>query len=150
MNYLGINKRGLVGLLALAVITAAILIYTKYLSPVYYYDVTHDSDATAVFVVRQIIGKRQSTLCRISLVDIASIDLESRAERRKHKTPYGYRKYNYLPTLVPEKTYRIIHRSRHESSEIVIEAPDDYAEMLTAYVGEAKALAAEREASEPW
>ena len=150
MSYLGINKHGLVGLLALALVTAAILIYTKYLSPIYYYDITHDSDGVPVFVVRQIIGKRQSTLCRISLADIASIEAECRAERRKHKTPYGYRKYNYIPTLIPEKTYRITLRSRHESSEMVIEVPDTYAEMLTAYVGEAKALAAEREASEPW
>ncbi len=150
MTYLSLPKRGLVGLLAIGLITAATLIYTKYLSPVYYYEITHDSDSTPVFVVIQIIGKRQSTLCRISLSDVSGIKVESREERRAHKTPYSYKKYVYIPTLVPERVCRLTVSSYSEKAEILIEVPDEYVKMLEGYVAEARALSAEREAEERW
>ena len=53
MSQFKINKSGLVGFLALILIVAAVFIYTKYVSPKTYYDVTHDSDGTAVFVIER-------------------------------------------------------------------------------------------------
>lgn len=150
MTYLSLPKRGLVGLLAIGLITAATLIYTKYLGPVYYYDITHDSDSTPVFVVRQIIGKRQSTLCRIALSDVTEIKTESRKERSAHKTPYTHKKYVYIPTLIPERTVRLTVSSYSEKAEILIEAPDGYVSMLEDYVTEARAIREERDAEERW
>lgn len=113
--------RGVIGLLTVAFITAAVLVYTRYISVKYYYDVTFDSSSRAVFTVRQVIGKRISTLCCIHLFSISRVEYESREERRAHKIPYGVRKYNYTPTLIPEDTIRIYSETRTERSEIVIE-----------------------------
>ena len=150
MSQFKINKSGLVGFLALILIVAAVFIYTKYVSPKTYYDVTHDSDGTAVFVVRQIIGKRATTLCRIALCEIVQIVRETAAERKAHKTPFSTRKYVYLPTMSSAVSYRLITRNRYESAEILIEVSDEYADTLLSYVKEAKEIELLREASDPY
>ncbi len=132
--------KGLVGLAGIILITAAVLIYTKYVSAEYYYDVTHDSQGYAIFVVRQITGKRQSTLCRIGLSEIVKVEKETRSERRAHKTPMGYRKYVYTPTLFPKDTYRLSTASRYERSEIIVEITDSWADMLREYAAEARII----------
>ena len=130
--------KGIVGVVGIAFITAAVLIYTKYVACEYYYDVTFDSDGTPVFVVRQITGKRQTTLCRISIADIVSATVESATERRAHKTPAGYRKYVYTPTLAPAATCRLAVSSRYEKAEIVIECGEELAGLLLTYALEAR------------
>ena len=132
--------KGIVGLIGIVFITMAVLIYTKYIGAEYYYDVTFDSSGGAVFVVRQIIGKRQSTLCRIGLSEISRVERESAEDRRKHVTPVGCRKYVYTPTLFPSDTYRIYSRSYYESCEIIVEINDSWADMLREYAKEAREL----------
>ena len=131
--------RGIIGLGALIFITAAVLIYTKYLSCEYYYDVTTDSRGP-VFVVRQAIGKRMSTLCRIDIASIVKVQKETAQQRRAHKTPTGYKRYNYLPTLIPKQTYRLTSTSRYEKAEIVVEISDEFATLLMEYANEAREL----------
>ncbi len=137
--------KGVIGLVGIVLITAAVLIYTKYVSCEYYYDITHDSDGTPVFVVRQITGKRQSTLCRIGLSDIVGAEIESSAERRRHKTPAGYRKYVYFPTLMPESTCRLTVSNRYERAEILIEVGEEFKNLLLSYSAEARANFADEE-----
>ena len=150
MRRFEVEKSGLVGVVALALIVAAVTIYTKYVSPDFYYEITHDTEGTALFVVSQMIGKRKTTLCRIALYEIVKIERESKAERRAHKTPYSYRKYVYFPTMLPEASYRLTTRSRYEQAEILIEITDELAETLRAYVSEAKAIEAEKDATDPY
>lgn len=135
-----VEKSGLFGFIPLIALTAAVFFYNKYVSSVYYYDVTFDSEGYAIFVVRQTVGKRQSTLCRIGLCEIQKMERETSAERRAHKTPADHRRYLYLPTLMPKVTYRITTKSRYESAEIIIECSDEYAELLSAYTKEAKEI----------
>ena len=135
-----VQKSGLVGFIPLVALTAAVFFYNKYVSPVYYYDVTFDSTGYPLFLVRQTIGKRQSTLCRIGLSEIQKIEREDVAARRAHKTPKDHRKYAYLPTLMPTVIYRITARNRYERSEILIECSDEFASLLTAYAKEAKEM----------
>ena len=130
--------KGVIGLFGIAFITAATLIYTKYVSSEYYYDITNDYDGMPVFVVRQIVGKRQSTLCRIGLADVVDAKIESGAERRAHKTPFGYRKYVYSPTLFPATTCRLTVSSRYEKAEIIIEVNEEYKNLLLSYALEAR------------
>ena len=131
---------GLVGNVGLILIVAAILVYCKYVSPEYYYDITHDSNGSAVFVVRMISGKRQSTFCRIGLAEIVKIEREDATARRAYKTPAGVRKYSYCPTLMPDVTYRIYTRSRYEKAEIIIEVSDEFTDMLRSYAAEARLI----------
>ncbi len=141
VTYFLIEKyKGIVGVASLMVLTTAILFYTKYISPEFYYDITVDSEGTPLFVVRQVIGKRQTTLCRINLADIVSVTRQSSAQKRAHKTPSGYRAYVYTPTFMPPETYLITVASRYEKAEIRIEGTDEFAEVLREYSGEARAL----------
>ena len=140
LRAMAVNKSGLVGFIPLVALTAAVFFYNKYVSPSYYYDVTFDSTGYALFVVRQIIGKRQSTLCRIGLSEILKIQREDTKVRKAHKTPKDHRRYVYLPTFMPEVTYRIISKNRYERSEILIECSDEFAKTLEDYAREAKEL----------
>lgn len=130
--------KGIVGTAALMMLTTAILFYTKYISPEFYYDITFDTEGTPIFVVRQIIGKRQTTLCRVDLADIVSINKQSSAERKAHKTAVGYRAYVYTPTLMPPLTYLITVSARYEKAEIRIEGTDEFANLLNEYSKEAR------------
>ncbi len=136
---------GLVGNIGLIMLVASVLIYTKYMAPEYYYDITHDSNGSAVFVVRMITGKRQSTFCRIGLAEIVKLEREDAQARRAHKTPHGIRKYSYCPTLMPSVTYRIYTRSRYEKAEIIIEVSDEFAALLGEYASESRMLEADEE-----
>ena len=141
--YLSIDRfKGIIGLCAIVLLTVGIMIYTRYISAKYYYDITYDVNSCAVLVVRQLTGKRQSTLCCIALSSIVSVVRETKDERRAHKTPMGTRKYNYTPTLMPDLTYRITSNTRLEKCELVLEISDEYAKMLIDNVEEAKAIAA--------
>lgn len=141
VTYFMIEKyKGIVGTLALFILTTAILFYTKYISPEFYYDVAFDSQGVPTFVVRQIIGKRQTTLCRIDLADIKSVDKQTSKERSSHKTPVGYRVYNYTPTLMPKETYLITVTSTYEKAEIRIEGTDELAKTLREYSDEARIM----------
>lgn len=130
--------KGVVGLLLITALVFCIFIYTKYISPVYFYDIDFDAYGVPIFVVRQVTGRRQSTLSRISLSDITEIKRETAKERDGHKTPKDFRKYVYCPTLMPEVTYRLTVVNRYENAEIIIEANEEYAAMLAEYIEEAK------------
>ena len=132
--------RGFVGMFALLTLTTAILFYTKYIAPVFYYDITFDSENAPIFVVRQLTGKRGTTLCRIDLADVMSVVKETKDERRAHKTPQNMRKYVYSPTLSPEFVYRMTVYGRYEKAEIILECNDDFAELIRNYAAEAKEL----------
>ena len=134
--------KGIIGTVALMVLTTAILFYTKYISPEFYYDITTDAEGTPMFVVRQVIGKRHSTLCRIDLADISSVVKQSAAEKKAHKCVQGYISYVYTPTLMPPTTYLITVSSRYEKAEIRIEGTDEFADLLREYSLEARKMRA--------
>ncbi len=137
--YFSLEKyRGLIGLGAIGFLTAAILVYTKYIAPLFFYDISFDSDGTAVFVVRRIVGKRQETLARVDLIDIYDAKIETKAERKKYKTPKGVLKYNYCPTMMPSTSCRVFMKNRYESSEVLIEVSEEFKELLLSYSTEAK------------
>ena len=132
--------QGIVSLLGVASLTIGLMIYTKYISPIYFYDITFDSSSTPILVVRQQIGKRYTTLCRISLAEIVKVEKENRKQRHEHKTAAGVIKYIYMPTLDPAESYRITTSGRHERAEILIESSDGFAELLKSYSAEARAM----------
>lgn len=133
------NYSGLIGLAAIIFLTAALFIFTKYVAVEYYYDITV-SDGEPLFVVRQAVGKRRTTMSRIALADIASVELEDTEKRKSHKTAPGYLKYAYVPTLMPNETIRITVSARYEKAEIVIEGNREFAELISRYAAEAKSL----------
>ena len=137
--------RGVIGFVALCLITAVVFIYTKYISQSYIYDITEDSDGSPIFVVRAVTGKRESTMCRIDLSSIISVEKETAEQKRAHKTEYGFRKYVYTPTMLPPIVYRITVKSRYERAEIIIECTDEFCEYLLSASQEARELYSEDE-----
>lgn len=134
--------RGVVSLFATVLLISGIVIFTRYISPVYHYDIMFDSEGTPLFIVRVMNGKRETTLCRIALYEIMKVEREDRAARRAHKTPKTHMKYVYLPTLDPDVSYRLTTASRYEKSEIIIEASEEFASLLISYSVEAREIAA--------
>lgn len=132
------HYKGVVALVGMLGIVTAILIYTKYVSVEFRYDVTFDRDETPIFVVRQLIGRRETTLCRIALKDVIKIEKEDKETRKKHITEKETSVYSYNPTLMPDIVYRITSRSEQERAEIIIECSDEFAALLEDYVREAR------------
>jgi len=117
---------------AVGCLVTAILLYTKFISAIYFYEIMLDSSDVPVFVVRQQTGRRSVTLCRIALADIVAIERQSRDEYRRHKTDAHKARYVYLPTLFPAVVYRLTVVNRYEAAEIFIEGSDEFAEHLKA------------------
>ena len=130
--------RGMVGLGALAMLAAAIYIYTKYIGCEYSYDVVI-SEGTPLFLVRQTVGKRSTLLLNIRLSSIRDVRRESREERRAHRPDAGSARYVFTPTVSPDEVYRIISASRGDRCEIVIECTREFADLLMRYAEEARA-----------
>ena len=137
--------KGVVSLVGVALLSLALVVYAKYIAPIYYYDITFDSQGRGLFVVRQQVGKRQTTLCRISLHEIVGVEKQTAEQRRAHKTPVGVIKYSYLPTLFPSDVYMITNCSRYEKAEILIEVSDDFAEIIRSYSCEARDMNVDEE-----
>lgn len=129
--------KGILSMFGVVLFALSLVLYTKYIAPVYYYDVFISSDGEPLFVVRQQVGKKYSTLCRVALREIVKIDGEDSSQRRSHKTPYGMKKYFYLPTLFPQKSYRLTTMGRYEKAEIIIECSDEFAALISSYCKEA-------------
>ena len=132
--------RGVVGTVGVCFLVTAILLYTKFVTPVYYYDVVLDNNGLPLLVVRQVVGKRATTLCRVDVYAIRKMESQTGKESRAHKTPAGMKKYVYTPTLFPPSVYRLTVISEYENAEIVIEVTDELAGLLWQYAEEARAM----------
>ena len=144
------SYRWLPQLIGIVLLVASITLYTKYLSAKYFYEIVKDTEGTPLFVVNQLVGKRMTTLCRIAFYEIVKISAESAEEMKNHKTPKGVKQYNYSPTLLPDRVYRIYTSGRHERAEIVVEVSDEVAKMLLEYAREARELLEMREDDEEY
>ena len=140
--------KGVVGMVTLASLTTAILVYTKYVAVVFHYDVRAEGEEEPLFIVRQTVGNRNVTLCRVALAGIVSVVKETKAERRAHKSTSGVVRYYYMPTIAAPESYRISVSSRYEKAEINVEISDEFAQMLTSRAKEAKEMRAEADEDE--
>jgi hypothetical protein len=134
--------KGVAGLFTLASLTTAILVYTKYVAVVFHYDILVEDEAEPLFVVRQTVGKRNVTLCRVAFADITKIEKETAEQRRAHKTEVGTARYVYAPTLFPDVSYRISLASKREKAEIIVEGSDEFSQMLLEVAKSARELRA--------
>ena len=133
------SYRGVVGLAALTFFVAALFVYTKYIAPEYFYDITL-SDGEPLLLVRQLVGRRGTVMCRIALADITKIDFTDKGWRSTHKTPDGYKKYNYTVTIGVQNAVLLTVNSRHENCEILLEGESELSELLERYRNEARAM----------
>lgn len=137
--------RGVVGAVCVGAVVTGILMYTKYVSVKFYYDIMADGADEPLLVVRQLVGKREVTLARVALADIIDIKRETAAERKAHKRDKTTNLYVYGPTLAPDVSYRVFISSRYEKSEVILEGSDEFFSKLLEYAAEARSLRTEEE-----
>lgn len=142
--------RGVIGLVSIGAIITGILMYTKYISVKFFYDVLVDGYDEPLLVVRQLVGKRNVTLARIYLADVTDIKHETAQQRRAHKKDKRVRLYVFGPTLSPSESYRVYTKSHLETSEILLEGSAEFFDLLRGYVAEAKELRAKIEEEEEY
>ena len=134
--------KGIVQLASLILLVAAVTVYTRYLGAVYSYEVTYDSDGTPIFVVCQFSGKRRTSLCRVDLADVLSIDALTAEQYRAYKTEQGVKRYNYTPTLYPPEVHILKVRGRHEKADVLLEITAECRDVLLSYAAEAREMRA--------
>ena len=66
--------RGVIALVAVGAIVAALVVFNRYVIAEYLYSVLITGEGEPLFVVASRTGKRVTTLCRIALADIRSIE----------------------------------------------------------------------------
>lgn len=132
--------KGVAGVVALGFITAAIYVYNRYVCAVYFYDVTVDYNDNEIFVIRQIIGKRETTLCRVDLTSIQNVRALTREEMKKYKPARDTSRYAYYPTLSPDVVHLIEVRSSYEKADVFVELTEDQARTISAYAAEAREI----------
>ena len=129
--------RGVFGLVALAFMVYALYAFTKYVCREYCYDITGEDEP--MLVVRQLVGKRSTAMCRVLLSDISEVKFENKEQRAIHKTERDFMKYSYTVTMGVSDTVRLTVKNRYEKCEIVLEGTAELANMLGALASEARA-----------
>ncbi|MBQ7363783.1 MAG: hypothetical protein IJW48_04980 [Clostridia bacterium] len=125
------SYQGIFGIIAMAFITAAIFFYTKYLSAEYIYDLLTDRDGLPLFIIRSRTGRRETTLARLDLYAIRKLERLTREELKGRKSDTGVTKYTYAPTFRPAEAVLLTVRSRYERSDVIIEAPKEFTDLLS-------------------
>ena len=149
--------QGVVALAAMMLIVAALTISVKYILSEFTYEIT-ESDGEWLFVVGQQSGKRYTTLCRVGLASVRSIEKKKRGEKEDDGLYFAdqrlanatlrsslyrkeYQRYSYLPTLMPDSYYVMTVENRHEKAKIALQLTDGMADLLRTYAEEARLLA---------
>ena len=149
--------QGLVALAAMMLIVAALTVSVKYILSEFTYEIT-ESDGEWLFVVGQRSGKRYTTLCRVGLASVVSIEKKKRGEKdddglyfadqrlanaflRRNLIHKEHQRYFYLPTMMPDFYYVMTVENRYEEAKIALQLTDGMADLLRTYAEEARLLA---------
>lgn len=131
LMFLSMRLKGIIGfiwvfqLIGIALCAASIFIFSRYVSKGYIYAITKDGDLT----VTEVQGRRQITVCRLSIAQISEIELldspdAERTNAIKKKIKSEKRKvYNYCIDLVPSRVCYIF--SEEYEAITVIFQPDE-------------------------
>ena len=130
--------RGVVALVAMMLIVAALTISVKYILSEFTYEITN-ADGDWLFIVGQRSGKRCTTLCRVGLAFVTSIEKKKRGEDKEKGA--DYQRFSFIPTLMPESYYVMTVEHRGDKSKIALQLTDPMADLLRTYVAEARLLA---------
>ncbi len=127
---------------ALLFICAALFFWLRYLSIKYVYTIT-DAYGAPMLIVTSIQGKRISTLCRMDLYRLSSIERIEDAESEEGKAALArFRsaaaKYSYMMTIAPKRLQILYGQEAGQSFAIRIEADEDFLSALSQMAAEGK------------
>ena len=137
-SYLAERYRGLISLGAAIAVVIALVIYNRYMSGEYSYEVVTGYSDVPLFIVRRTVGKKTTTLFNAELSAIAALDvIEAGASA---DIPKDSRKYNFCPTLGAPRRAKITVKTRYEQAAVLIEGSDEFFALLSQYASEAREL----------
>ena len=134
------HYRGVVALLAMMLIVAALTVSVKYILSEFSYEITN-SDGEWLFVVGQRSGKRYTTLCRVGLSSVRSIEKKKKGENKEKSREHL--RYTYVPTFMPDSYYVMTVENRYEKAKISLQLTDGMANLIRSYAEEARLLSPE-------
>ena len=135
--------RGVISLGAVISIVVALVIYNRYMSGQYSYEVMASSVDTPLFIVRRTVGKKATTLFNAELRTMVSVDVI--AEGDGAGISRECRSYNFCPTLGAVRRARITFKTRYEKTVVLIEGSDEFFSTLSQYAAEARELFGDEE-----
>ena len=124
---------GVVSLGAIGTLTAAMLVYIRYIISDYTYSVREGELNQAYLIFTKIVGKRQSMMGCIPLYAIKSIEKLTKSELKKQKVEPVTHKYNFAPTFSPDIVYVIKAETRTAKYHVVIEGTEELRARLLEY-----------------
>ena len=154
---------GIVQLVSLILLCISLYFYNRYVGTVYTYELMRDESGDAHFIVRQEVGKRSTTHCRMSLANLRAARRMTKEEIREYKrrrtsrTPSADASsnvptpepnvgvYYYGPTFQPESLCLLSFRGRVERADIFIECSDELLAHLLSLSSDMRALSSEEE-----
>ena len=155
---------GIVQLVSLILLCISLYFYNRYVGTSYTYELMSEENGGALFIVRQEVGKRSTTHCRMSLANLraarrmtkeelraykrrssksASADAETATEIPTPEPNVGV--YYYGPTFLPESLCLLSFRGRFERADIFIECSDELLAHLLSLADELRAQFPEEE-----
>ena len=133
---------GVISLIGMMMIVAAITISVRFVMSSFVYEIT-ELEGEWLFVVGQYSGKRYTTLCRVGLHSVVSI--EKRMSKDKKADDRVYSRYSYIPTMMPDSYYVMTVENRYERAKISLQLTDGMAEQLRLYAKETREFYIEEE-----
>lgn len=135
--------RGVISLGAVISIVVALVIYNRYMSGQYSYEVIASYGDSPLFIVRRTVGKKTTTLFNAELRAIAALDVIAAGE--KDDASRESRRYNFCPTLGAVRRAKITFKTRYEQTVVLIEGSDEFFSTLSQYAAEARELLTDEE-----
>lgn len=125
--------RGVIGLVAICAMTAAMMVYLRYVISDYTYSVREGEDNQAFLIFTKIVGKRQSMMGCVPLYAVQSIEKFTKEELKAQKIDKGTQKYNFAPTFSPDVVYAIRAQKGSVKYFVVLEGTDDLRNRILEY-----------------
>ena len=125
--------KGVISLVSICTMTAAVMVYVRYIVSDYTYSVREGENKQSFLIFTKIVGKRQSMMGCIPLYSIKSIEKFTKDELKNEKVPKGVHKYNFAPSFAPDIVYVIKAQTRTVNYFVVIEGTDELRDRLLEY-----------------
>ena len=125
--------RGLLSLVAVFLLTGAVLVYQRYITADYIYAVREGGEGEAAFVVTKRVGKRVTTLAYAQLYSIKCIEFFTKDEYKARAKDKNIRKYNLVPTYSPDYIYVISLKNPNGEFEIAVDITSEVRNRILEY-----------------
>ena len=129
---------GVVSVFAVVGLTAAVLVYLRYIGGDYVYNVTVGSEGEAYFVIDKVVGKKITTMCVVKLESIIRIQMFTKNSENKYVPDKTVKRHNYAPSFSPDEFAVMYTAGIDGRAEVVLECSKEFADRLMLYSEYAK------------